>query len=142
MKKRKYNRTLVILLGTCLGICLMWGCTMQEEQKDKLKDLEFTVVTEEEQPQTLKEVITEKKAKPFQISYTLGENLYIAVGYGEQASGGYSICVNELYETENNIVIDTTLMGPEAQDQITDTPSFPYVVVKTENIGDKTVEFR
>ena len=142
MKKTKYKRTIVIILCVIFTVYLMGGCSMQEAQEEKLKDLEFTVVTEAELPQALKDVIMEKKSKSFQISYTLGDDLYITAGYGEQASGGYSICVNELYETETNIVIDTTLMGPESQDQITDTPSFPYIVVKTENIDGKTVEFR
>ncbi len=38
------------------------------------------MVSQEEQPDALRDVIEEKKEKPFQISYTRGEDLYIAVG--------------------------------------------------------------
>ena len=50
--------------------------------------------------------------------------------------------MNELFETENTIVIDTTLIGPQTSEQAAQVASYPYVVIKTEGIADKTVEFR
>lgn len=128
--------TPVIMVSLC-----MCGCAMEGEEEAKLRDLEFTVIAEEEQPEALLEVIEEKKASPFQISYTLGEDLYLAIGYGEQRTGGYSISVDALYETENNIVVDTTLIGPGAEENVIDSITYPYVVIKTELI-DKDVDFR
>lgn len=121
---------------------VLTGCGMQEATQDKLKDLEFTVVGEKEQPDALKSIIAEKSKSAFQISYTIGEELYIAVGYGEQPSGGYSITVNEFYETADSICVDTTLIGPGASQNVTDTPTMPYIVIKTENIEDKPIEFK
>lgn len=118
------------------------GCEMEEAAGDKLRDLDFTVVGEQEQPDSLKEIIAEKSGNPFQISYTIGEELYIAIGYGEQPSGGYSITVNEFYETNDYLVIDTTLIGPGSAENVTDTPTTPYIVIKTENIEDKPIEFK
>lgn len=118
------------------------GCEAQEEVGDKLKDLDFTVVGENEQPDALKSIIAEKSKNAFQISYTIGEELYIAVGYGEQPSGGYSIMVNEFYETSDAIIIDTTLIGPNAGQNAMDNPTMPYVVIKTENIEDKPIKFQ
>lgn len=54
------------------------------------------------------------------------------VGYGEQESGGYSIAVKELYLTENAIVADTELIGPQSGEETGVEKSYPYVVVKTE----------
>lgn len=141
MKKGKKWLTLTMLavfltLGTL-------GCSTEEEiQEDKIKDIDFTVVGEDQQPDSLKDIIAEKYADPFQISYTLGEELYIAIGYGEQPSGGYSISVNGFYETEDTLVIDTTLIGPGKAENVTKTPTRPYIVVKTENIADKMIEFQ
>lgn len=73
-----------------------------------------------------------KKIAPFKLTYTNDGGLYIAVGYGEQPSGGYSIAVNELYLTENAIVIDTELKGPESAEESGAEKSYPYVVVQTE----------
>jgi len=119
------------------------GCSAEDEApEDKIKDVDFTVVGEDQQPDSLKDIIAEKYADPFQISYTLGEELYIAVGYGEQPSGGYSISVNAFYETPDSLVIDTTLIGPGKAENVTKTPTRPYIVVKTENIADKMIEFK
>jgi len=129
-----------ITIVTASALCL-YGCAMEENTEAKLRDLEFTVVAEEEQPDALLEVIEQKKTSPFQISYTLGEDLYLAVGYGEQQTGGYSIMVDSLYETENNIVMDTTLIGPAPDEQVVQSLTYPYIVIKTELI-DKDVDFR
>lgn len=116
----------------------------EEESNSKLGDLVFTVLGEEQQPDSFKEIIADKSAQPFQISYTLGEELYIAVGYGEQPSGGYSICVNEFYETKDAIVIDTVLISPDAakSKNVPYIPTRPYIMLKTENIEDKMIEFK
>ena len=53
-------------------LCLS-GCGGEMTEEDKLKDIEFTVVGEDQQPDSLKEIIAEKSAEPFQISYTLIE---------------------------------------------------------------------
>ena len=68
--------------------------------------------------------------------------MYIAIGYGEQPSGGYSISVNEFYETEESLFIDTTLIGPGKAENVTNTPTRPYIVIKTENIENKKIEFK
>lgn len=123
-------------------VLILTGCEAQETAGDKLRDLDFTVIGENEQPDALKSIIAEKSGSAFQISYTIGEELYIAVGYGEQPSGGYSITVNEFYETADAIFIDTTLIGPGSAQNVTGTPTTPYIVIKTENIDDKPIKFR
>lgn len=144
MEKRKKGKAWVAftLLAAFLVLGTL-GCSADEEEpEDKIKDVDFTVVGEDQQPDSLKDIIAEKYADPFQISYTLGEELYIAVGYGEQQSGGYSISVNAFYETNDTLVIDTTLIGPGKAENVTKTPTRPYIVVKTRNIADKTIEFK
>ncbi len=119
---------------------LMTGCTMMNEEKIKLRDLDFTVLSQEMIPEQLAPIIEEKKTGAFQITYTDNANLYICIGYGEQKTGGYSIAVNELYLTDENIVIDTSLLGPEPSDKADPQPSYPYIVVKTEYL-EHTVTF-
>ena len=129
---------------TIIGISMiiMTGCATTQEMPEKIRDLDFTIVEADEEPQALVDIISEKKEEPFQMSYTLGEDLYIVVGYGAQESGGYSIQVNECYETESSILVDTTLLGPESQEEITDNVTYPYIVIKTESIPDKMIEFQ
>lgn len=130
-------RVLGILLACVLLAC---GCTMLSEEKIKLRDLDFTVLGEEKIPEQLKTIIEEKKKSAFQITYTDNTNLYICIGYGEQETGGYSIAVNELYLTDTNIVVSTSLLGPDASEKSNKTPSCPYIVIKTEFL-EQTVTF-
>jgi hypothetical protein len=113
---------------------------MEEASNEKLRDLEFTIVEQEDIPAELLKIVEEKKTSEFKITYTDNENLYICVGYGEQQTGGYSIAVKELYLTSNAIYIDTNLIGPSKDEKISEVLSYPYVVIKTEYM-DKSVVF-
>lgn len=122
---------------------LLGGCKHTESATDKIKDLEFTVLARENIPEELRAVVEEKKSNAFKVTYQDNGFLYICVGYGEQVSGGYSISVNSLYLTENAIYADTTLLGPDPSENVQtkmNSPSYPYVVIKTEFI-DKPVVF-
>ncbi len=139
MKKRRIvTRSLLCLL--LMASMLFTGCTYLSDEKIKLRDLDFTVLSEEMIPEELKGIIEEKKSTAFQITYTDNVNLYICIGYGEQKTGGYSIAVEELYLTENNICVNTSLLGPEAGDKNGKTPSYPVIVLKTEFL-EQTVIF-
>lgn len=134
------RRSGIIRLLLCTVLSLS-GCAAGEAKEEKRKDLEFTVVTEEHLPQELRDIIEEKKAVPFKVTYEDAGWLYAAAGYGEQKSGGYSIQVNEFYETANVVYMDTNLLGPQDTDTQSDSKSYPYIVLKTEQVG-KNVVFR
>lgn len=67
------------------------------------------------------------------MTYELDDDLYLVHGYGEQDTGGYSICIKDLYLTSNAILFDTELVGPRKGETINKSPSYPYIVVKIEN---------
>lgn len=130
------------VLGTA-ALFLLAGCAKEKNPMEKLKDLEFTVLAEDNIPEELKTIIDEKKENAFKVTYQDNGFLYICIGYGEQVSGGYSITVNALYLTENAIYADTTLLGPDPADAASvkkNAPSYPYIVIKTEFV-DKPVVF-
>lgn len=135
----KLRKWMVAVLLVC-QIVVFPGCTMLSEERVKLNDLGFTVLSEEVIPQELKTIIDEKKSEPFKLTYSDEAYLYIVIGYGQQSSGGYSIAVNELYLAEESIYVNTTLLGPEQKDAGNKTPSCPYIVLKTDFI-DKPVVF-
>lgn len=137
-KKYRIRPALWGILAACM--IFMGGCTFLSQEKIKLRDLDFTVLSEEKIPEQLVAVIEEKKGNPFQITYTDNANLYICIGYGKQETGGYSIAVEELYLTDTNICVSTTLLGPEASEKSNKTPSYPYIVIKTEFL-EQTVTF-
>ena len=103
-------------MAVLLSLVLLAGCGKKRDPMEKIKDLEFTVLADENIPEELKAVIEEKKESPFKVTYQDNGFMYICIGYGEQVSGGYSIAVNALYLTENAIYADTTLLGPDPSD--------------------------
>lgn len=129
----------VFLLAWVMTVRLLTGCSVEKEHQDKVRDLEFTVVGEADVPQELAQIIAEKKAAPFKLTYSNDQGLYIVTGYGEQATGGYSITVKELYLTENSIVIDTELKGPEKGEPTGAEVSYPYIVVQTEYLEEPVI---
>lgn len=124
--------------GMVCAMCMLWtmvgmlaGCTSADEPADKVADLEFVVVPEEEIPEELAKLIREKKANEFKLSYSADGKLYIVAGFGEKAIGGYSVRVNALYLTENAIVFDTDLLGPGKDEEVSQGASWPYIVICT-----------
>lgn len=137
--QRKY--VMLRRLAVCLALSFIFtGCTMLSEERVKLRDLEFTVLSEEKIPKELATIIEEKEGEPFKLTYSDNDYLYITIGYGEQKTGGYSIAVNELYLTDTAVYVNTSLLGPEGSFEGENAPSHPYIVIKTEYL-DTTVIF-
>lgn len=132
----------IAMAAACLLLVICAAaCAGKTKDGEKERDLAFTVEGSDGIPEQLKEMIEKKQQDPFRLTYESGQDLYIAVGYGEQEGGGYSISVPELYLTENSIVIRTELQGPEQAEAAGEDASYPYVVVKTEWI-EKPVVFQ
>ena len=136
MGKKKSGKVLLVaaLLAWVFVVRFLTACSVEKEDLQKVRDLEFTVVGETDLPEELKNVIGEKKMAPFKLTYTDDQNLYIVVGYGEQETGGCSISVKEL-----SIVADTELLGPESAEQAGTEKSYPYIVVKTEHLEEPVI---
>ena len=129
-----------ILVILCMNFLCLMGCSTKQLSIEKLRDIEFTVLDEKKIPKELEEMMDQKEGKPFKLTYADNGELYIAVGYGEQPTSGYSIEVKELYETKNAVYIHTDLIGPAKDEKIVERKSYPYIVVKSEFI-DKNVVF-
>lgn len=116
------------------------SCGTKEKDEPKEKDLEFTIVADKDIPANLMTIITNRRTEPFQLTYATADSLYIAVGYGTQKTGGFSIQIPACYLTKNHIVLRTELLGPPEGANISQLVSYPFVVIKTEMI-DLPVKF-
>ncbi len=134
------KRYIVFLLSICLLVILA-GCSVKQANTEKIRDIEFTVVDEAKIPEEFITIIQEKQEKPFKLTYADEGALYIAEGYGAKTTSGYSVEVDECYETANAIYIHTNLLGPTKEETIIETTTYPYVVIKLEFI-DKNVVFK
>ena len=132
----------IICIGiiTILSAGLLTGCAIEKTSRTKVRDLDYHVVAEEELPEELRGQIQEKKSADFKMTYETPEYLYIVRGYGAQETGGYSIQLTELYLSSNAVFFKTTLVGPRKGENVAKSPSYPYIVIRTEKV-DKTVVF-
>lgn len=130
-----------LILGACalLTALVLWGCGEQEPE-GKVRDLEFTVLKEDAVPRALSDVILENKQEEMKLSYQNEGYLYIARGFGEQKTGGYSISVKYCYLGEDGVHVKFELQGPSGAEDIPQEASYPYIVIKTEGI-DETILF-
>lgn len=131
------------ILGTFLLMTVsagvLSGCSIEETNGTKVKDLEYTIVEDSDMPEELLSMIEEKKAADFKLTYEQDDELYIIRGYGEQATGGYSIRIKECYLTTNAILFDTELVGPRKGENVSASPSYPYIVIRTEKRDESTI---
>ena len=133
MKKTAAFLSLLMLL------LMLGGCKLVRIEEGERTSLKYTVVDHSQIPEQAAKLIEEKKEKEFQMAYQKGEDLYLIKGYGRQMSGGYSIQVEEMSESENAVFCRTRLLGPSKEDQGGE-PSCPCIVLKIKNTT-KPVEF-
>ncbi len=128
-------------IAIILMLCTTYGCSIKKTNNEKVKDIEYTVVEEEDVPEELMEIINDKKEEVFNLTFNNQDYLYMVKGYGPQPTTGYGITLEDIYETDNSICVKTTLKGPLKTEQVNDIITYPYIVIKIENI-DKTVLFK
>lgn len=130
----------VVALITVFALAtLTVGCGVSRISTKKEKDIDYTVMADNEIPEEVMSVIEEKKSMPFKVAYSDPENTYILIGYGKQDYKGYTINIEDIYETSNAIYVKTQFKGP---DEYTNTQSetYPYIVIKIE-YTDKNIVF-
>ena len=145
--KGKGNKRKILIAGIAgvallfILLCLVNVLNESHSDEVKLRDLDFTILEEELVPAELAALIEGYKADAFKMTYSDGdsENLYICVGYGRQETGGYSITVDDLYLTEEAVYVQTTLLGPDVFEKGNKTPSYPYIVIKTEYLDQPVI---
>ena len=134
-------KKIISIILSLLVLFSLCACSAKELATEKIRDIDFTVVNEEDIPEELKTMIKEKETTPLKLTYADQGVLYIAEGYGEQPTSGYSIEVKECFETKNAIYLHTNLIGPTKEERIVEKATYPNIVIKMEFI-DKNVVFQ
>lgn len=131
----------VLIFFTCfIPVLFVTACAMTKISEEKIRDIEFTVLKEEEIPEKLLDNMRDQEKNGFRLSYAEAGFFYIAIGYGEQEKSGYSIEVKECYETKNAIYVHTDLIGPKKEEESLKAKTYPSLVLKFEWI-DKHIVF-
>lgn len=125
-----------IFFFTMLGIfflATLTGCKFEETDEKKIKDLDYTICDESKLPDTLVELIDERKKEPFKLTYRTKDYLYIVVGYGAQDRTDLSVVMSDLYLTENSIFVNTDMTSVEDTTLEDNKVTYPWLAVKCEH---------
>lgn len=130
---RNFRHSLPVFLLLCFFfICfLLIGCG-KSDSLPKTNALDYTIVSGSDIPDELQELIKERCKNAFELTFSDHSCLYVVKGYGKQTSGGYSIVVHDFYQSDQELVFDTELFGPKKDTSVSSSPSYPYIVIKTE----------
>lgn len=132
------KRRMLFFLPIILFI-LLTSCGQTDNYTKKVRDIEYTVVSNDELPKDLRKAMEEKKENGFKLTYARGEDLYIAIGYGKKDTGGFSVQVQDVYLTSNAIMFRTQLLGPRGNEVVANGKSYPMLVIKMEYIDASVV---
>lgn len=130
---------LFLILGAILWV--LTACNVENYDRTKEKDVDFTVVTVEEMPEEVKNIVEEAKKESFRKTYSDKDYLYLMIGYGVQPTSSYSIEIEELYESSNAIYITSMLKGPSRTEKVVEVETYPFIVLKLP-YTDKAVVFQ
>lgn len=137
--KTKKMKKLTLWLSVVFCVCLFAGCSIENGERKKLSEPEYTLVAQEDIPEALMEQVEAAKSEDMKLTYADAGAFYIVRGYGAQP-GGSSIQVLELYCTDEGIVFDTQLVGGGENTGDETTSAYPYIVVKL-LCGEQNVVF-
>lgn len=136
MCKKAAGLICVLILLAVLSVS---GCRFIRIEEGERTPLEYTIMKQEEIPAEAVKLMEQKKEKSFQMTYQVGDVRYLMKGYGQQLTGGYSIQVEEVSESENAVFCKTRLVGPEEKN-IGSEPSYPCIVLRITDT-QKPVQF-
>ena len=121
--------TFVLALLIIMPACAMTGCSGSKEP-DYKTSVDYTVVENADLPEELKKLIESKKDKVMRLTYTTKDYTYVVAVYGTRETSGYSIKVNDVYTGDNALYIDLNLIGPAAGEEVVETLTYPFLVVR------------
>ena len=142
MMEKKWIRLLglwIAIVFTCAACASSESSTQEDEAK--APDLAYEIVESSKIPQKLSEKIQQEQKERFGFSYRNGEDLYIAFGFGEKATGGYSIQIAAVKDMGSKVIVEARLIAPQAGEVVTKSVSYPYMVLLTKDTGAE-IQFR
>ncbi len=134
---KKISKVMVVFV--CIFMLLLCGCSLKKVSGTEGEKLEFTILSKEVTPTEVLKEMEKKNGEAFSFSYAQGEYLYICVGYGPQKGQDYSISVDRCELMEDGIHVNTTLLGPSVNERKAPGISYPYIVIRTDNVDAPVV---
>ena len=137
--KNKPHRTVlfftyIILLCLFLNACTAlnidgfhFGKLGKRQQGQTVK---YEICTEKNMPERLQKILEERKKKPGTFAYKNSRYTYLVVCYGEKSYSGYSVRVEQCWKDKEQLYLETQLIGPAAGEEVVETLTYPFLVVR------------
>jgi len=87
----------------------------------------YEILTE---PNEIKMLQNDKQLKNKITSIDVQRSNFVILNMGEKSTGGYSVAVESVQETEKNIIINVKESSPEPDAMVTQGVTYPFCVVK------------
>lgn len=138
----KHHRTIfVIALLSIFLVCIyLTGCinTLNINsfhfgrlgKKEQGQAVKYEICTEKNMPERLQKILEKRKKKPGTFAYKNSRYTYLVVCYGEKPYSGYSVRVEECWKDEEQLYLETQLIGPAAGEEVIETLTYPFLVVR------------
>jgi len=139
--RHRWFKWLILFLYAGCGILLMVSCSFQKESLEGQREkVDYEIAGSDAVSDDFLEAAETKKYNKFYMSYTDGEDVWIAIGYGERQTSGYSILVEDIYRSGGKICVRTMLVGPEKKDRAPAVKTYPYIILKVKGGGTVVYE--
>ncbi len=98
------------------------------QQNDGGGNINFYEILSE--PKEIKMLLNDEKLKGKISANDVQQSNFIVLNMGEKPTGGYTITVDSVIETDKNIVIKVKELNPEPGAMLTQNITYPYTIVK------------
>lgn len=100
--------------------------------KNQGQEVSYEICEEKNMPHRLQKIIEDRKNRPGTFAYKNSKYTYLVVCYGEKPYSGYSIRIEECWKDKEQLYLKTQLIGPSAGEEIIETRTCPFLVVRCE----------
>ena len=122
---------LCISLSGCINVLNIDGfCLEKLGKKEQRQAVKYEICAEKNMPERLQTIVEERKKKPGTFAYKNSRYTYLVVCYGEKTYSGYSVRVEQCWKDKRQLYLETRLIGPKAEEEVVETLTYPYLVVR------------
>ena len=146
LKKNKFSRYITIYFYLSLLLFFMLfiitGSSISKTSDEKIGDIKYEIIEDIDLPYDASLLFYEAMSENNRLTYSSNDTTYIMICYGIMPSSGYTINVDEFYETDSHLVLDTTLVGPKTREELSEENSYPALILKVSPRLEKSIIFK
>jgi hypothetical protein len=136
-------RSMIALFGLLLFMGTLSGCSAGGPYSGSSNGaaVSFTVMSDSELPPDLRKQIESWKQTETQQVVKVGGETYAVITAGQKPSGGYSVSVESVTRSGENVKVVYKVQSPPPGAVTTTVITYPYQVIKLQGAGDLKIVF-